>query len=211
MNIRNISRIWTHRGYPIRLLKAFFYKLKFQRFGWLSYINKPLRIDGAKRISVGNKCNIQYKTWLAARPLTGLGTCCLVIEDGCTIGHFNHIYATHSVILHKNVLTADKVYISDNLHGYEDIDIPVHQQPIVQNGEVEIGEGSWLGENVCVLGAKIGKHCVIGANSVVTKDLPDYCVAVGSPAKVIKRYDFNTNSWKKCDSSESASMAVGGG
>jgi acetyltransferase-like isoleucine patch superfamily enzyme len=60
-----------------------------------------------------------------------------------------------------------------------------------------IGEGSWLGENVCVIGASIGKHCVIGANSVVTKDIPDYSVAVGIPAKVIKKYNFNKCEWEK--------------
>ena len=94
-------------------------------------------------------------------------------------------------------MTADKVYISDNLHGYEDIHTPIHRQPIVQNGTVEIGEGSWLGENVCVIGANVGKHCVIGANSVVTRNIPDYSVAVGVPARVVKRYNFETKLWEK--------------
>lgn len=167
-----------------------------RQFGWRSIISHPLRIDGAKNISIGNGCSIQYKTWLAAMPYTGENPK-LIIEDGCRIGNFNHIYATKSVILHKDVLTADKVYISDNLHRYEDIDVPILKQPILQHGEVEIGEGSWLGENVCVLGAKIGKHCVIGANSVVTRDIPDFSIAVGVPAKVIKKYDFDSNQWKK--------------
>ena len=114
-----------------------------------------------------------------------------------TIGHFNHIYATRSIILHKNVLTADKVYISDNMHGYENVELPILRQPIVQKHIVEIGEGSWIGENVCVIGAKIGKHCIIGANSVVSKDIPDYCVAVGSPAKVVKRYNAQLRKWEK--------------
>lgn len=61
---------------------------------------------------------------------------------------------------------------------------------------MEIGEGTWLGENVCVIGAKIGKHCVIGANSVVTKDIPDYSIAVGAPARIIKQYNFKENVWK---------------
>ena len=81
----------------------------------------------------------------------------------------------------------------------------------MQKHDVEIGEGSWLGENVCVLGAIIGRHCVIGANSVVTKDIPDYSIAVGAPAKVIKRYDFTTNSWQKIDTKKSIEEANGGG
>jgi len=85
------------------------------------------------------------------------------------------------------------------LHEYKDITIPIKEQPIINAGKVIIGEHSWIGENVCIIGAKIGKHCVIGANSVVTKDIPDYSVAVGVPAKVIKKYSFEKNEWEKVD------------
>ena len=172
------------------------YKYHFKRFGKKSYLHSPLKIDGIENIEIGNNVFIAYKTWLAAMPLTGEKSK-LVIEDGVHIGNFNHIYATQSIIIRKDVLTADKVYISDNLHGYEDINTPIIKQPIVQKKEVEIGEGSWLGENVCIIGASIGKHCVVGANSVVTKDIPDYCVIVGVPAKIIKRYCFEEEKWKK--------------
>ena len=182
----------------INLLRRFYYRRFFGHFGDYSLYDCPLRFEGAKNIYIGDGVDIKYKTWLEALPLTG-NECKLVIEDGCAIGHFNHIYATKSIIIHKYVLTADKVYISDNLHGYADINTPILRQPIVQNREVEIGEGSWLGENVCVLGSHIGKQCVIGANSVVTCDIPDYCVAVGAPAKVIKRYDCEANRWRKTD------------
>ena len=60
-----------------------------------------------------------------------------------------------------------------------------------------IGTGTWLGENVCVIGAKIGKQSIIAANSVVTKDVPDYCIAAGSPAKVIKQFNFDKQAWEK--------------
>ena len=73
--------------------------------------------------------------------------------------------------------------------------MPIMNQPVKVLRKVRIGEGSWLGENVSVCGASIGKHCVIGANSVVTKDIPDYCVAVGSPAKVVKKYDSEKKQW----------------
>ena len=64
---------------------------------------------------------------------------------------------------------------------------------------MEIGDGSWLGTHVVIAGnVKIGKHCVIGANSVVTKDIPDYCVAAGIPAKIIKKYNFDTCTWDRC-------------
>ena len=182
---------------PRRIICATYYKIRFKRFGWTSEVISPLHINGADAIQIGNHVHVQYKSWLAAVPLTGHGKARLVLEDGCTIGNFNHIYATGEIFLHKDVLTAVKVYISDNMHGYEDVEISILRQPIVQRNTVEIGEGSWLGENVCVIGASIGKHCVIGANSVVTRDIPDYSVAVGSPARVIKRYDFNKKEWIK--------------
>lgn len=174
-------------------------KLLLDEFGMSSVIHSPLRLDGCKNIKIGCKVTVQYKTWLAALPLTGEDSCFLELQDGVTIGHFNHIFATKRIVIEKNVLTADKVYISDNLHQYTDIHLPVKEQGIIQCREVIIGEGSWLGENVCVIGAVVGKHCIVGANSVVTKDIPDYSVAVGVPARVIKKYCFTTSTWRKTD------------
>lgn len=167
---------------------------RFKQVGKGTRIYKPLHIDGIENISLGNYVSIHEGNWLAAIPLTG-NNVQLVIEDGTTLGHYNHIYATKSIIIENNVLTADKVYISDNLHNYEDVTLPIIKQPIKQCKSVVIGEGSWLGENVCILGACVGKHCVIGANSVVTKDIPDFSVAVGAPARVIKKYDPETMQW----------------
>ena len=184
---------------PIRLVKMLRYKLLLGSFGWKSILISPMNIQGRKEIFIGNNVIVGYKVWLAAMCGKSSINCKegLFIEEGCRIGNFNHIYATKRIVIHSNVLTADKVYISDNIHGYEDPNIPIYRQPIIQKPFVEIGEGSWLGENVCVIGATIGKHCVIGANSVVTNNIPDYSVAVGSPARVIKRYDFENKTWVK--------------
>ncbi|MBV4223335.1 acyltransferase [Bacteroides xylanisolvens] len=185
--------------YLRRYIQYLIYNKSFRSFGHRSFIIKPLHLNGLSNILIGDNVTINYKTWLAALPLTGEKECSLQIKDGAIIGHFNHIYATKRILIEENVMTADKVYISDNLHGYEDIDVPIRDQPIVQNKEVVIGRDSWLGENVCVLGAKIGRHCVIGANSVVTKDIPDYCIAVGIPARIIKRYCFDSQTWRRTD------------
>jgi len=69
--------------------------------------------------------------------------------------------------------------------------VPIIQQPVKYKGEVVIGKNSWIGENVSIIGAKIGKHCVIGANSFVNSDIPDYSIAVGTPAKVIKKLNID--------------------
>ena len=173
------------------------YKILLAQFGKKSYIVSPLQIDGYKNIKIGNNCMINYKSWLAALPLTGFDSCELFIDNGVIIGHYAHIFATKCIHICGNVLIADHVYISDNIHGYEKVNVPIKDQPIVQKNEVRIGENSWLGENVCVIGARIGRNCIVGANSVVTHDIPDYCVAVGSPAKVIKKFNFTTQKWEK--------------
>ena len=180
-----------------KIRSVFLYPFQFKSFGKGSKIILPLKLNGKKNIVIGEHVSINNKTWLLCEPLTDTQTPILKIGDGCIIGHFNHICATHSVVFENNVLTADKVYVSDNLHSFDDINTPIHQQPIKQINTVTIGEGSWLGENVCVIGANIGKHCTIGANSVVTHDIPDYSVAVGAPAKVIKQYNFETKQWEK--------------
>ena len=180
-----------------KLKSLFLYPFQFKHFGKKSRIDKPLRIDGKNFIEIEDHVYVQPYTWLACQPLTGCPNPVLKMGKGTTIGNFNHIYATQSIVIEDYVLTADKVYISDNLHGYEIPNRPIIQQPIKQVNPVRIGEGSWLGENVCVIGASIGKHCTIGANSVVTHDIPDYSVAVGAPARVVKQYNFETKQWEK--------------
>lgn len=175
------------------------YKKSFKQFGKNVSLLTPLRINGAERIKIEDNVVIAKQCWLAAMPLTSSDTCELIIKQGSHIGDFNHIYATGSIIIEEGVLTANFVYISDNIHEYSLLERPIYKQPIKQLKKVFIGEDSWLGEHVCVIGASIGKHCVIGANSVVTHDIPDYSVAVGSPARIIKRYNFDTKQWEKTD------------
>lgn len=182
-----------------KLKSVLSYPSSFRHFGKKSLILCPLQIDGKKNISVGDHVVVGEHSWLAAMPLTNNDKPQLIISNNCSIGNFNHIYATSEIVFEDSVLTADKVYISDNLHSYEDVSKPIIEQPIKQLKKIRIGEGSWIGENVCIIGASIGKHCTIGANSVVTHDIPDYSVAVGAPARVIKRYNKKTQMWEKVE------------
>lgn len=119
---------------------------------------------------------------------------------GVEIGNHSTISSMNKVIIEDYVLTGPHVFIADHNHKYADLSMPVCKQDVdCKNTDmVIIGEGSWLGTNVVVVGnVRIGKHCVIGANAVVTKDIPDYSVAVGIPAKVIKMFDFKNGTWIK--------------
>lgn len=175
------------------------YSYSFHHYGRKSLILRPLQIDGKENISIGDYVVVGEQSWLAAMPLTGNEHPLLIIGNKCVLGHFNHIYATSEIVFEDSVLTADKVYISDNLHSYANPSKPIIEQPIKQMEKIRIGEGTWIGENVCIIGASIGKHCTIGANSVVTHDIPDYSVAVGAPARVIKRYNFEAQQWEKVE------------
>jgi len=177
------------------LITRLLYVPSFKNAGKGVVIASPLHITGIRYISIGNDVVLGYKCWLAAGHETNNPNPVLSIGNGCRIGNYNHIYATDSVVIEDDVLTADKVYISDNYHSFDCIDVPVWKQPVKHKGNVVIGEGSWLGENVCVICANVGKHCVVGANSVVTRDIPDYSVAVGAPAKVIKQYNPEKKEW----------------
>lgn len=172
----------------------FVYPFKFKSFGKRSKIVSPMTLRGERFMEVGNNVYVAHSVYMAVDTrYPGY----IRIEDGCHVGHLNHIVSASSIIIEKDVLTADRVTILDASHQYSDITLPIVKQPLERLRQVTIGEGSWLGENVCVLGASIGKHCVIGANSVVLDDIPDYSIAVGSPARVIKQFDAQTKSWKK--------------
>ena len=186
MRLRNLCSKW-------------YYKHVFHEFGINATISSALKIHHPENITICNNVRIGKYNWLAAVPFTGDSCCNLVFKDGVTIGDFNHIYATGSIVFEKNALTANYVYISDNLHSFEEINTPISQQPIKQLQHVIIGEGCWIGEHVSIIGASVGKNSVIGANSVVTHDIPDYCVAVGAPARIIKRYNPETKLWEKTD------------
>lgn len=180
--------------YIKRNLFRLFFSHKFKYFGKKASIIAPDIIEGEEYIALGNCASLNSNAWLMAIRQDNIDPK-LIIEEGVTIGRFSHIVALRSITIRKNVLIADKVYISDNVHGYKDVYQPIMYQPIVFKNEVEIGENSWIGENVSIIGAKIGKHCIVGANSVVTKDISDYCIVVGIPAKVIKKYDLKTEQW----------------
>ena len=88
------------------------------------------------------------------------------------------------------------------MHRYKDLNIPIIFQSMTKDGVVEIGDHGWVGVGVTILNCKIGKHCVIGAHSVVPNDIPDYSIAVGTPAKVIEKYSLKKKKWEKIQPNE---------
>ena len=189
--IRYIPRVFSKLG---RLWFWIYFQSAFRVLGKESFMYRPFRIDGPEGIELGAAATIQRGSWLYCVGIDGIPAS-LKIGKGSVLGYNNHITAVRDVVIGDHVLTANNVYISDNLHEYEDISRPILHQRVRFNRGVCIGDGSWIGENVSILGARIGKHCVIGANAVVTHDIPDYSVAVGVPAVVIRAFDPQLRQW----------------
>lgn len=159
---------------------------------------KPTTIFNEQYISIGDDVLIGPGVALSAGMVPGqecLVTPVVTIGDRCLIGRGSGIVGHFSISIGNDVWTGHHVYITDQNHGYEDITIPISKQSQPERA-VSIGDGSWLGHGSVVLpGVTIGRHVVIGANSVVTKDVPDFSVAVGVPAKVIRRFDESRQEW----------------
>jgi acetyltransferase-like isoleucine patch superfamily enzyme len=157
----------------------------FAAFGARSAIEPPVRLVGEERITLGSEVWVGAGSWLET-----LGTGVLEIGDGCRLAGNCTLVAAASLRLGRDVLVARGVYISDHAHAFEDPRLPVLGQGIDRHGAVEIADGAWLGEHVVVCpGVRIGRGAVVGANSVVTRDVPDRCVAAGAPARVLRDLD----------------------
>jgi acetyltransferase-like isoleucine patch superfamily enzyme len=119
------------------------------------------------------------------------------IDDFSQIHQNCHITCAEAIKIGKNVVIVSNVTITDIIHPHVDISNPINRNPIITK-PVIIDDECYIYNNVVILpGVKIGKHSIIGANSVVNKSIPQYCIAVGNPAVVIKRYNFDTNIWEK--------------
>lgn len=166
---------------------------RFASFGKNSAIAFPATvIFGEAHIRIGSQVLIGPRLTLTAGLSPGHrleSDSVISIGDRCLIGEGSGIVAVSSISIGDDVFTGHNVYITDCNHGYEDVTIPPGLQ-IGQPRPVSIGQGAWLGHGSIVLpGARIGRNSVIGAGSVVTGTIPDFAVAVGNPARVIRRFD----------------------
>lgn len=182
---------WAARG--------LLYKLSFGRFGNLSYIGKPVSIIGRRGIFIGDRVRI----YPGARMEAADGGK-IVIEDNTSIGQNFHVTARQeALVIGANTTINANVCVTNQNHDYRDIGRHILEQdrPVITT---RIGENCFLGfGSVIQAGVILGKQCVVGANSVVCAGrYPDYCVLVGAPARVVKRYNPQTKVWEKVKSDD---------
>ncbi len=128
------------------------------------------------------------------------GVGAVVIGRNTRIGLGNTLIGP--VTIANDVRLAQNVVLSGLNHNYEDVTRPIHTQG-VSTAMITVEEATWIGANVTVVaGVTIGKHCIVAGGSVVTKDVPSYSVVVGNPARVVKQYNFSSDSWEKVQKRE---------
>lgn len=190
--IADIVHYFTRRGFGFTK-----WKKQFAYFGEGAAIAYPANIAEPEGIFIGDGSIILDHSRIQNFKIGEQ-------EPQIQIGRRNYIcyYLTilnaSKVIIGDDILFASHVFISSINHGINpDSDVPYMSQHL-ETKPVKIGDGCWIGEKVCILpGVTIGKKCIIGAGSIVTKSIPDYSIAVGNPAKVIKQYNFETHNWIK--------------
>lgn len=175
-------------------LRAVAYKLRFGKIGRLSYIGKPIILEGIKRVNIGNKVRIYPGVRMEVYGENGK----ITIEDNVSIGQNFHVTSSSSeLVIGKDTTISGNVFVTNIDHDYRQIDVHILKQEYLIS-ETKIGQNCFIGYGVAIqAGTILGKQCIVGANSVVRGNFPDYSVIVGAPAKVVKRYNHDTGIWEK--------------
>jgi acetyltransferase-like isoleucine patch superfamily enzyme len=171
------------------LMGRFFYRRIFGSFGNGSILYKPTLLSNPQCMHIGDNTLIRQGARFEAVILHPITPPTLHIGNDVNIEQNVHIVCHHRILIGNRVSITANCSIVDTTHPFDDLPANIKVGATVQDddGFVEIGEGSFLGIGCVVLpNVRIGKGCVIGANSVVTRSLPDYCVAAGIPARVIR-------------------------
>jgi len=173
----------------------------FMKYGRNVYLFPGVHIVRPRYVCIGDDVTIGRNTDIFVHPEDPDSKECVIeIGNHVHIGINNIIGARKKIVLEENVLIGPHVMIGDHSHHYENIDIPIKFQAATEGGTVRIERDCWIGANVFIMPkVTIGRHSVIGANSVVAQNIPAYSVAVGAPARVVKRYDHESKQWVKTD------------
>ncbi|HEY8899190.1 MAG TPA: acyltransferase [Chthoniobacterales bacterium] len=172
------------------------------RLGAGAIIRPPFDLNGRDRIEIGENTIILSHANICA--LSGYADASLdgrvIIGNRVYIGRRFYIGGAAKLIkIGDDCVLSENVSIFDNSHGLSPEGLAIMQQALEDIREVVIGDSSFIGINSVILpGVTLGKHCVVGAGSVVTKSFSDYSMVAGVPARLLKRYNLETHCWEIC-------------
>ena len=175
-------------------------------------IQLPRRIQNPRRIALGDDVKLGPNSVLSANTEYPGGwmrhpeghhvsqqfDSRIVIGDRVTATSALQVVALKEIVIEDDVMFASNVFICDGLHSTRSAETPYKYQGMTRIAPIRIGRGSWIGQNVVILpGVNIGELVTVGANSVVTADIPPRSIALGNPAKVIKRWNATDGEWRR--------------
>jgi acetyltransferase-like isoleucine patch superfamily enzyme len=175
-----------------------YYRRVFGSFGQRSVLYKPLILNWPQFVYLGDDVLIRPGVRIETIPMPGRSL------PELRIGNHVNIEQNVHIICHSKVTIGDQVSITGNCaivdvtHPYEDVrdHRKIGDRILDDEAFVEIGEGTFVGFGSIIMpNVRIGRYCIIGAHSVVMKDVPDYTVAAGSPARLLRRFDQQSNQW----------------
>jgi acetyltransferase-like isoleucine patch superfamily enzyme len=174
-----------YSGWIIRGFRSYGFSCRFYPPGCF--------VKGKHLIKLGNNIHFGKNLTLTAQSMTNDDRPIITIGDNCVFGTDNHITASNNIIIGENLRTGPRVLICDNSHGDPSLNTQksIHPdgRPLYSKGPIIIGDNVWLGEGCAILaGVKVGDGAIVGANCVVTHDIPDYGIAIGYPAKLLIKH-----------------------
>ena len=175
-------------------IRAIIYKVRFKKIGKFSYMGKPIYLQGTKKVKIGNKVRILPGVRMETHGTEGS----IFIKDNVSIGQNFHITSCNSeLVIGEDTTILGNVFVTNIDHDYKQIDIHILKQDYLTK-ETKIGKNCFIGYGAAIqAGTILGKQCIVGANSVVRGEFPDYSVIVGAPAKVVKKYNSDSGNWEK--------------
>ena len=187
-------------GLVLALLKTqSIYRFAFGHIGSGTVIRAPIMLHNTRFVYLGKGVSIQHgarfdviteRFGRTYQPKVHIG-------DGASFEQNFHLACAQEIVIGRKVAITENVGIFDIWHPYEDPSRPIVDQPL-RTAPIYIGDESLIGMGVVIQpGVRIGRHCLIGANSVVTHDIPDFSIAVGAPATMIKQYNTTSGKWDK--------------
>jgi acetyltransferase-like isoleucine patch superfamily enzyme len=188
------------RGIFCHLKAVLYYRYIFGSFGVGSILFKPLLLSNPKFIHVGEGVIVRQGVRMEVVLNDHGQTPVMRIGNNVNIEQNVHLICHSRLLIGNNVSITGHCAIVDVTHPYANVHDPIKIGGRILNEDsfVEIGDGSFLGFGALVLpNVRIGKYCIVGAHSVVTTDVPDYCVVAGNPAKVLRRYETVSGEWLK--------------
>lgn len=185
--------------YPVKWLLALPLSSKLKHLGANAKLSYPIRVERGKFISIGKNAEIYSNSFFQAVQETPADSPSITIGNNVRVWSNVQVSAAQQMIIGNDVVLSANSFVTDTTHPYENIDHAPRYNKLKLLSPVVIGDDTWVGRNAIISGCKVGKHCVVGANAFVNKDVPDYCVVVGNPARIVKRYNFESKMWLKTD------------